>query len=134
MVATVNIPDVKAITFERFIVSTDGEQLVFMVRDRLGAQGHIAINWLALSNTVQMIHRAAEKGAEVRSALGKSDNFYPGPNLTAQIVSTFQVSEYPDEKLKILSLQSPTGFRADFAIRTDTPDQLGLHPVPKTPS
>ena len=49
--------------------------------------------------------------------------------LTAQLVSTFQVSEFPEQKLKILSLKSPAGFRCDFAIPTDALDQRGrLYP------
>lgn len=130
MAPTVQIPDVKAITFEGFNISTDGELLIFTLKDASGNKGHIAINWLSLTTTTQLINRAAEKAAETRASLGKSDSFYPGREMTAQLVSTFQVSEFPSHNLKVLSLQSPVGFRCDFAIPTNTKDQLG-RPYPR---
>jgi hypothetical protein len=123
MAAPIQIHDVKAITFENFAVSSDGEMVVFTVRDITGIGGHIGLDWLTLSTTVQLIGRGAEAAAKARKQLGKSDDFNPVGGITAQVVSTFQVSEYPNG-LKILSLQSPTGFRCDFAIPNAT-DQLG---------
>jgi hypothetical protein len=122
---TDQISDVKPITFERFDISADGELLIFEVCDKRGNKGHIAIDWLKLGITVQLLCRAAERGADARRTLGKSDDFMPKGDLTAQLVSGFQVSEYPDKKLKILSLQSPVGFRCDFAISTEMVDQRG---------
>jgi hypothetical protein len=122
---TTDIPDVKPITFERFYVSKDGELLIFELRDKSGNKGHISVNWLALTTTVQLIGRAAEAAAKIRKSLGKSDDYSPAPGLSAQVVSAFQVSEFPVEKMKLLTLQSPVGFRCDFAIPTDKPDQLG---------
>jgi hypothetical protein len=119
------IDDVKPVTFERFDVSADGELLIFQVRDKRGNNGHIAIDWLTLGLTSQFLSQAAEKGAQVRQSLGKSDDFTPKSDLKAQLVSGFQVSEYPDQKLKILTLQSPVGFRFDFAISTEVSDQRG---------
>ncbi len=95
------------------------------MRDKSGNVGHIAVDWLNLSPLVQLIGRAAEKASEIRRSLGKSDDFDGSSDLSAQIVSTFQVSEFPEQKLKVLSLQSPIGFRCDFAIPTDAVDQLG---------
>lgn len=118
------IQDVKPVTFEKFMISEDGEQVVFEIRDRSGQSGHIAINWLNLAITVQLFGRAAEKASERRGSLGKSDLF-DGSAITPQLVSTFQVSAYPTRNLKILSLHSPVGFRCDFAIPTNTVDQLG---------
>ena len=117
------IADVKPVTFEQFSISDDGEMLIFEVHDKSGNVGHIGINWLHLSVMVQLIGRAAEKASEARHSMGKSD-FFEGPSsITAQIVSGFQVSEFPEEKLKLLSLVSPTGFRCDFAIPTGMLDQ-----------
>jgi hypothetical protein len=115
--------DVKAISFEGYDVSSDGELVIFTVRDKAGTSGHIAVDWLALTTTIQLIGRGAERAAQARKQLGKSDDFTPVGGITAQVVSSFQVSEYPNG-LKILSLQSPTGFRCDFAI-PNTSDQLG---------
>jgi len=126
---TYEISDVKLITFERFLIQDDGERIIFEIKDRHGTVGHIAVDWLNLGLTVQLIGRAAEAGAEARRALDKSDMFDGSSDLTPQLVSTFQVSEFPDQNLKVLSLQSPTGFRCDFAIPTDTVDQRGrLYP------
>ena len=122
---TEQVPDVKPISFERFNPSTDGELIVFEVRDKAGNKAHIAVDWLALTTTVQLFGRAAEAAAKVRKSLGKSDDYTPAPGLSAQVVSTFQVSEYPDHDLKVLSLQSPVGFRCDFAIPTKMTDQFG---------
>ena len=119
------IEDVKSVTFERYMISDDGEKIVFEVRDKPGNVGHIAVDWIKLSLIVQLIGRAAEKASEVRRSLGKSDDFDGLSELSVQIVSTFQVSEYPEKKLKVLSFQSPTGFRCDFAIPTETTDQRG---------
>ena len=124
------IPNVKPVTFRRFAVSDDGEMIVFEVDDRKGSKGHIGISWLSLSETVQLIGRGAEAAAEARRRLGKSDDFPGLGDLTAQLVSTFQVSELPTKNLKILSLQSPVGFRSDFAIPTNTKDQRG-RPFPQ---
>src|SRR5579871_5134804 len=104
--------DVKAISFEGYNISTDGEMIVFTVRDRAGNSGHVALDWLALSTTVQLIGRGAEDAAAARKKLGKSDDFKSVAGLVMQAVSTFQVSQHPNG-LKILSLQSPTGFRCD---------------------
>ena len=123
------ISDVKPVTFERFFVQDDGERIIFEIRDKNGVTGHIAVDWRNLGLTAQLIGRAAEKGAEIRRTLDKSDIFDGSEALTAQLVSTFQVSEFPEQKLKILSLQSPAGFRCDFAIPTDALDQRGrLYP------
>jgi hypothetical protein len=124
------IADVKPVTFQRFDISTDGETIVFELRQTGGGVGHIGIKWLDLSLAVQLIGQAAEKSSEVRRSLGKSDNFDGRGELTAQLVSTFQVSEYSDQKLKVLSLHSPIGFRCDFAIPTDAVDQRG-RPYPR---
>ena len=124
------VHDVKPVTFEGHMVSSDGEQLVFILRDKIGNVGHIAVDWRNLGLTVQLIGRAAEAGARARQKLGKSDVFDGSGELTAQIVSTFQVSEIPERHLMILSLQSPTGFRSDFAIPTNTVDQRG-RPYPR---
>ncbi len=123
------IDNVKPVTFKRFIISDDGEKIIFEVHDKADKVGHIAVDWLDLGFTDQLIGRAAEAGAKARRALGKSDIFDGSSDLTAQLVSMFQVSEFPDQKLKILSLQSPIGFRCDFAIPTDAVDQRGrLYP------
>jgi hypothetical protein len=119
------LKDVKPITFEHFVISADGDQVVIQVKDKAGGIGHIALNWLHLGIASQLIIRAAEDASKVRRLLGKDDIFTGGPGLSAQLVSTFQVSEYPDQKLKVLSLQNPVGFRCDFAIRTDMVDQRG---------
>ena len=123
--ASHRIEDVKPVTFERFMISDDGEKIIFEVHDKSGNAGHIAVDWLNLSITVQMIRRAAEKASEVRQSLGKSDDFDGSSELIAQIVSGFQVSEIPEENLKILTLKSTTGFRCDFAISTEMVDQRG---------
>ena len=123
--ARYKIDNVKPVTFERFAISDDGEKIIFEVRDKSGNVGHISVDWLKLSLIVQMIGQAAKKAMEVRRSLGKSDDFDGSTGLDAQLVSRFQVSEYPDQKLKILSLHSPTGFRCDFAIPTETVDQRG---------
>ena len=122
---TYDLADVKAVTFDRCMVSDDGELLIFEVRDKRGNKGHIAVDWLKLGLTAQLLRNAAEKGAERRKSLGKSDDFVPREDLKAQLVTGFQVSEYPNEKLKVLTLQSPTGLRSDFAISTDMVDQRG---------
>jgi hypothetical protein len=57
------IHDVKAISFEGHAVSADGELVIFTVRDKAGNSGHIAVDWLALSTTVQLIGRGAEAAA-----------------------------------------------------------------------
>src|SRR5437870_833133 len=80
--------DVKAISFEGYDVSSDGELVIFTVRDKAGNAGHIAVDWLALSTTVQLIGRGAERAAQARKQLGKSDDFKPVGGLTAQMVST----------------------------------------------
>ncbi len=121
---TYKIENVKSVTFESFAISDDGEQIVFEVRDKSSNAGHIAVDWLKLSLVVQLFGRAAENASEVRGSLGKSDDF-DGSSVSAQTVSGFQVSEYPAKNLKLLSLQSPVGFRCDFAIPTDTVDQRG---------
>ena len=54
------ISDVKPITFERFFVQDDGERIIFEIRDKNGIAGHIAVDWLNLGLTVQLIGRAAE--------------------------------------------------------------------------
>jgi hypothetical protein len=119
------IQDVKALSFQRFVISADGELLVFEVHDKAGNKANIAIDWLSLTTTVQLFGRAAEAAAKARKTLGKSDDYKPAPGLSAQVVSTFQVSEFPANDMKLLSLQSPVGFRCDFAISTKTTDQLG---------
>ena len=119
------IENVKSVTFDHFVISDDGENIVFAVRDRPGNVGHIAVDWLHLSIVVQLFDQAAKKASEVRQSLGKSDKFDGSKKIIAQIVSTFQVSEIPDKHLKILTLRSPTGFRCDFAIPTNEVDQLG---------
>ena len=118
------ISDVKSVTFERFYISADAESMIFEVRSPAGTVGHISIEWSNLMTTKQLMERAAEKCAEARKTLGKS-NLYEGKGLTAQLVSGFQVSEIPANHLKVLSLQSPVGFRCDFAIPTNKPDQRG---------
>ena len=122
---TYNLDNVKPVTFERFLISGDGEQIVFEVHDRSGNIGHIAVDWLRLSPTMHLFIRAAEEAAKVRQKLGKSDDFDASAGVTAQLVSAFQVSEFPDEKLKVLTLQSSAGFRCDFAVPTETLDQRG---------
>lgn len=117
--------DVKPVSFEQYHISEDGEQIVFTVHGKGGGVGHIAIDWLKLSLAIQLIQQAGEEAAEVRAHLGKSDDFAADEGCTAQLVKTFQVSELVDQNLKILSLQSPTGFRCDFAIPTDAVDQRG---------
>lgn len=119
------LKNVKPITFERFMISDDGESVIFELHDKSGNVGHITVKWLNLSIVAQMLGQVAEKAASVRNSLGKTDDFDGSSRLTAQLVSRFQVSELPDNNLKILSLQSPVGFRCDFAIPTDTVDQRG---------
>ena len=119
------LDDVKPVTFERFLISDDGEKIVFEVRDKKNNTGHISVDWLGLSRAMHLFIKAAEDASKVRRTLGKSDDFDGSAGLTAQIVSGFQVSEIPEEKLKILTLQTATGFRCDFAIPTETLDQLG---------
>lgn len=119
------IPNVKPVTFESYLISADGEQVIFEVKDRAGNKGHIALDWLKLSQTVQLIGRGAEEAASIRQKLGKADYLTDASGLSFQIVAGFQVSDYPALNAKLLSLQSPTGFRADFAIPTDNTDQLG---------
>lgn len=123
MKSTVAIKDVKPVTFENAHASVDGECVVFTVKDATGNTGHIAIKWLDLGLAAQMIARGAEKASAARTLLGKSSDFAPEPGLNAQLVKVFQVSEVPAKRLKILSLQSPTGFRCDFAIPLDARDQ-----------
>jgi hypothetical protein len=118
-------PRSEAVTFERLVISSDGEMIVFEVRDGTGNVGHIGIDWLALSTTVQLIGRGAEEASKARRLLGKSDNFDSKKQVSAQLVPTFQVSDLSGQNLKILSLQSPVGFRCDFAIPTNKADQLG---------
>lgn len=118
------IPDVKPVKIENSIVSVDGELLVLVVKDKRGNTGHIALDWLDIGISCQLIARGAEKAAARRRELKKSDDFIGGP-IKAQLVKTFQVSDFPDQKLKVLSLQSLTGLRCDFAIRTDMVDQRG---------
>lgn len=117
--------NVKPITFENYLVSEDGEQVVFELHQKSGGIGHISVNWQHLSLVIQVITRAAEAAAKTRLALGKNDNFDGRSSLQAQLVSGFQVSEFPEEGLKVLSLQSPVGFRCDFAIPSEAVDQLG---------
>lgn len=121
------IKDVKPVTFESFKISADGEQVIFELCDKSGNTAYIAVEWLKLGLTVQLIGRAAEKALEARRSLGKSDLFDGSGELTPQLVSTFQVSEFPDQNIKLLSLHSPTGLRCDFAIPTDVTDQRGRH-------
>lgn len=119
------ISDVKPVTFEKFHVSDDGELVIFEIHDKAGNLGHIGVQWLQLSNLVQLIGRAAEKASEARRATGKEDWFDGSLPVDAQLVSAFQVSESPTKKLKLLSLHSPVGFRCDFAIPTDIQDERG---------
>ncbi len=113
------IADAKAVKFSGYIISNDGETIVFEVTQEDGNVGHIAVSWLHLSMVVQLIERAAEKASEIRRTIGKSDHL----DVTAQVVSGFQVTKFPDHNLKVLSLLSPTGLRWEFAIPTDTLDQ-----------
>lgn len=118
------IDNVKPVTFERYMISNDGETIIFELHDKSGNVAHIAVDWLNLCLVVQLIGRAGEKASQVRSSLGKSDDFDGASGLSAQLVSRFQVSEYPEEKLKVLSLHS-AGLRCEFAIPTDKVDQRG---------
>lgn len=121
----VPIPNVKNITFERFFPAADGESIIFEVKDARGTVAHISIAWAHLATALQVIDRASEKTAERRKDLGKANEWDGIEKIQAQIVKTFQVSEVTDQKLKILSLQSPTGLRCDFAIPMSSADQRG---------
>ncbi|MGE0212287.1 MAG: hypothetical protein AB7S41_11380 [Parvibaculaceae bacterium] len=121
----VTIPDVKPITFEGHHVSADGELLVFRLRDRANNTGWIAVRWEDLGFVRQMIDLAGREARKARKNLGKSDDYTVSGPQTAQLVEGYQVSVYPEKKLKVLTLRTPTGFRCDFAIRTDLVDQLG---------
>lgn len=94
------------------------------VVDPRGGTGHIMISWSHLPLALQVMTRGAEKCAEVRKTLGKS-NHLDASVRAFQLVQTVQVSDIDKPPLKILSLQNPAGLRCDFAIPTNTVDQLG---------
>jgi hypothetical protein len=118
------VKGVKTITFNAFDVSADGEALLFYVSDRHGAKATLAIRWLQLAPTLQVIARAAEAGARKRKDLGKVDNFDVS-KISPMIVAGIRVVDVPDRKLKVLVLTCPSGMRCDFALSTDTIDRLG---------
>ncbi len=121
---TYRISDVKPVTIENSAVSADGEGIIFTVKDPRGGTGHIMISWSHLPLALQVMTRGAEKCAEVRKTLGKS-NHLDASVRAFQLVQTVQVSDIDKPPLKILSLQNPAGLRCDFAIPTNTVDQLG---------
>lgn len=116
--------DVKAVTFESCFTSEDGELVIFAVRDRNGTKGTIALDWRDLGITCQLIARGTELATKRRRELKKSDRF-TGEQISPQLVDGFQVSELPDQKLKVLTLQSVAGLRCDFAIPMNKIDQRG---------
>ena len=118
------IRDVKPLTFKNSTISLDDEQLIFQVTDRAGKEAHISIDWSALGRTWALFQQAAEKAAAARKKLGKSDVHQGDREIEAQVVRSFQVNNYVDQKIKLLSLHSPSGLRFDFAVPTNKHDQL----------
>ncbi len=66
--------DVKPVTFQRFLISDDGEQVVFEVRYKSNNACNLAVGWLGLSLTMHLFLQASEEAAKVRRTLGKSDD------------------------------------------------------------
>lgn len=125
MAKPVQLNDVKAVKFVNYMPSADGELILIQVQDPRGTTGWVALPWSHVSEALQTINRAAEKCGARRKELGKSELWDGKQKVSAQLVKTFQVSEIPDQHLKVLSLASPTGFRCDFAIPTNAQDVLG---------
>lgn len=104
------------------MVSEDGDRLVFELVDPNGKTAHIMIAREHAGTVAQLVARAADQAAKMRAQLGKSE-FHAGEAVTAQLVTGFQVSWYPDKQMKVLTLKSPPAFQFDFAVPTGVRDQ-----------
>lgn len=121
----VHVPNVKPIIFNTFQTTKDGKSIVFEVVGKGGAKGHIMVEWEHLSIMLQMTIDAAAVAEDRRRADGNPDYFTGEKPLVAQLVKSYQVSEFPVDQMRILTLLSEGGFRMDFAIPTNAQDQLG---------
>jgi hypothetical protein len=118
------VTSVRTITFNAFDVSHDGEALLFYVSNRRGEKDTLAIHWLQLAPTLQIMLRAAKAGAKKRKSLGKVDDL-DVPAISPMVVAGIKVADVPDRKLKILVLKCPSGLRCDFALSSEKVDRLG---------
>ena len=111
------------LAFTRAAASDDGETVLFDVLDAERKPARLQVPWQNLSQLAHMLNQAGVEAAEARKARGASNEFQ-GVGM-AQIVKGFRISNLPERKLKIVSLFSPTGLRADFALSTDSRDEKG---------
>jgi hypothetical protein len=111
------------LTFSRAAASDDGQTVFFEVLDNEQKPARLQVHWQNLSTLAHMLNQAGVDAAERRKAKGDSSEFQ-GVGM-AQIVKGFRVATVPERKLKIVSLFSPSGLRADFALSLDSRDNQG---------
>jgi len=109
--------------FTRAVASDDGESVFFDVLDSDNKPARLQVHWENLSQLAHMLNQAGVDAAERRKSKGRTDEFR-GVGM-AQIVQGFRVSTIPDRNLKIVSLFSPSGLRADFALSLESRDNQG---------
>lgn len=119
-----SLPNVMEVTFSAPMPSEDGELVILPIRDAAGNSATLAIRWSEVGTALQVLTRGIEKTGQRRKTLNKSE-LYAGEKTHPTLVETFQVSDFSQGRMKILSLTSVVGFRSDFALPTDKVDQLG---------
>lgn len=111
------------LTFTRAAASEDGQTVFFEVLDNEQKPARLQVAWQNLSQLAHMLNQAGVDAAETRRAKGDASEFQ-GVGM-AQIVKGFRVASVPERKLKIVSLFSPSGLRADYALSLDSRDNQG---------
>jgi hypothetical protein len=103
--------------FQRAVAGDDGQSVFFSVLDRQNQPAWVQVPWRNLSQMAHMLNQAGVEAAEKRKAKGEPGEF-TGVG-SAQIVSGFRIANLPEQKVKLLSLISPSGLRADYALSAD---------------
>ncbi len=119
------IRDVKPVKIDSYKLSEDGEMIVLMIKDKLGNQGWIGLDWHDVPGALALIQKATEAAKEVRLKLGKMDTLIENQTKTFFVVSGYEVGEHSQGALRIMALHTPNGLRFDFSLSADMPDPRG---------
>lgn len=111
------------LSFRRAAASEDGQSVYFEVLDGQNNPAQLQVPWQNLSQLAHLLNQAGVDAAEKRRARGEPNDFQ-GVGM-AQIVKGFRVATVPERKMKLVSLFSPSGMRADFALSLDARDSQG---------
>lgn len=115
---------VKTVKVDRFEVSLDGEIVILIVKDRIGQEGAIGLNWHDVPAALATLQRGTEKAKSVREFHGKQDTIAEDDTRTFFLVTGYEIAN-GGEDLKIMSLHIANGLRFDFAIPRHAPDPRG---------